>query len=128
MRKSDILIAICIVSLILLSSYLVYLVNIQYSYEQEALNALEEYQLSRYIRGVYDCSDMCKDLEPIFESLGIETKVIIGKEKYTSSLHSWLYLNISGHWYEFETTHLRFEKVSDYFDVMFILDDASYIK
>ena len=127
MKKSNIVLAIFIVSLILLSSYLVYLVNIQYSYEQEAINALEEYQLSRYIRGVYDCSDMCKDLEPIFESLGIETKVIIGKEKYGSSLHSWLCLNIKGKWYEFETTHLRFEKVSDYFDVIIILEDASYL-
>ena len=68
------------------------------------------YQQSRYVRGVYDCTDMSKDCEEFFESIGIRTQVLYG---FNGGGHCWLRLHTIFGVYEFESTQLTFMNVSE---------------
>ena len=76
--------------------------------------SLTLYQASRYVRHVYDCTDMSKDCEEFFEYLGIRTQVIYG-DKLPDELvgHCWLRLHTNIGEFEFESTQLRFMNVSE---------------
>ena len=63
------------------------------------------YQLVRYEVDVYDCSDMSKDCEAFFESIGWNTWMILG-ERDNGSNHVWLIVDTPLFPIEFESTCL----------------------
>jgi len=85
--------------------------NYEYHYNRKGFELLSEYQKDRYVKDVFDCSDMTKECEIIFHKMGLETKRMYGNN--TDKSHVWLAVNISGNWLEFETTLFMFKKVSD---------------
>jgi len=74
------------------------------------------YQQSRYVRGVYDCTDMTSDCRDFFNSIGIETSTMYGSNPDEDVGHVWLELHILGQEIPFESTSLLFHSKQYYRD------------
>lgn len=71
---------------------------------------LSSFQHSRYSSD-YNCKDMCRDCEEVFERIGIDTKLVYGHrydEDDVCHAHTWLLLKTVFGDIEFEATNLRF--------------------
>jgi len=75
---------------------------------------LISYQGQKYIVDVYDCSDMSKDCEERFESIGLSTMCVCGENKYKNSSHMWLLVDFGLFTANFESTKLMFLPESFY--------------
>ncbi|MBS3748152.1 MAG: hypothetical protein KGY67_00445 [Candidatus Thermoplasmatota archaeon] len=53
-------------------------------------------QFIRYIPDEYDCVHMSRDQEKIFESIGLNTKIIRGKTKINNEGHLWNSVELFG--------------------------------
>ena len=71
------------------------------------------FQYSRYVKHVYDCSDMSQDCEKIFTSIGIKSYYVYGwyydnTTECGKSFHVWLELDFGLFKLPFESTLLIF--------------------
>ena len=87
---------------------------------------VSQYQDSRYVVDVYDCSDMSKDCEQVFERLGFHTQIAHGVQRDGNGnitvYHCWLIVHIRGYLVEFESTSLYFGPVSPDYEVRQIVE------
>ena len=89
------------------------------SYENRAIRSLKEYQHNRYNITSFHCKHMTAQCLEIFRMLGLECEKVSGKHLHeNNTYHSWVKVNISGEWYEFETTYLTFMEVSNEYEII----------
>jgi len=87
-------------------------------------NMIKEYfhnwEDNPYVAGVHDCSDMSKEVEKYWEvERGYNCHIIYGHHK--NKYHVWNIVNISGTWYEFESTCLSFQKTSEKYKIDYVI-------
>jgi len=73
---------------------------------------------NQYIPGVHDCSEMSVECEEWFETRGYRCLLVYGGND--DAAHIWNKVLVNGIWWEFESTCLNFQVMSNKYEIHYI--------